>query len=480
MITKKCKESESKLNENKKDFEMYYNSNYYNLKLDTERKRLAPSDIDQLSKYYSVERNKLYQFELKATTEKYNINKFKYYTNKYKNNINFDLITNSDCKIWTGLTKHDVINRAEFCQLIPEDIFMVRVRIYRYFPYELMSHIFGRSKSNIRQHIVKCIPIIAIKYAKKFLINVRNLPQHQYWNRIKLVETNSKFAKRLRGIKDNDDIFIGTEDSTHQYIQTPQTDHLLRRRLNNAHKKRHLVKVHIWCTSTGRPIYALTCLSDGKHNDGRIFNSLFDTRYHQACYDNIISKNPNAVDCNAFKINIFEEDKYYAQNNENICPQCGKDCCTQLINDMNNNDIETIPIYSADSHIKCDHCKTKYCSITCKMEHKKTHGLFCEYNDHSKKLDNTLNKKNTDNEYGYFKTLNKTKIETLLEMRYMSSRLIKYGDQLLSDNGYLWALHEARIKQPASPPSRKDINCTVQECNWTRSITCIRQVQEIT
>ena len=121
-------------------------------------------------------------------------------------------MTNSDCYKWAGIEKYDIIKHAEYCDLIPEDVFWVRIRMYKYLTYDLMSQIFGKSSSYYITHIHKCIPIIDAKYAKRFLANVRYPLHAQYWNRTKLVETNLNFAKRLRGTKPCQ--LILTQDST--------------------------------------------------------------------------------------------------------------------------------------------------------------------------------------------------------------------------------------------------------------------------
>ena len=447
-----------------KEMDEYYRDNYFCYQASKQRQTLAKScQTSELKKeFYQKELNNLQEFEYSIAGEKWNANQSnpKLWTNKYRNKINFSLMSNSDCRMWAGIEKYDIIKHAEYCDLIPEDVFWVRIRMYKYLTYDLMSQIFGHSSSYYIEHIHKCIPIIEIKYAKRFLANVRYPVEAQYWNRTKLLSTNLEFAKRLRGIKDWQ--LILTQDSTYQYIKTPQTDHLLRRRLQNPHKHRSLVKIHSWSTSTGRPIWAMYCLSDGSHGDGKIFNSCFDSRYHQLCYEKLKKDNPDSIKNEKFVINVFEEESLRRQYNNNQCRHCGK-------------------YVSQVDPCRCgqQNCSAIYCNQYCKSQSASVHSQFCEYTKYSNDLNEELNKLDkTKKIYSAF--VNKP--EVLLTAKYVSSKIIYFDDHILSDNGYKWALQDARIKQPTSSPNKNSplshTSITIQEGNWKRCITCIRQVQE--
>ena len=119
-------------------------------------------------------------------------------TNKWQNKIVYELMSNQDCHAFSGLTKEEIIHHVEMCQLLPSDVFFIRVRFYRCLTYKLQETMFGQSQSYLRSNFKDRLPIYEKKYAKRYLINV--LKQHRnnpYWTRETLKKHSPEFVKRL-------------------------------------------------------------------------------------------------------------------------------------------------------------------------------------------------------------------------------------------------------------------------------------------
>ncbi len=215
-------------------------------------------------------------------------------SNRFINYIQYKLISNADCKIYTGFSKEKIIDQAEECGTTPERIFITRNRIYRYEPYSLMGVMFGLADTTCKKIFNKGLSLLHNIYAKNRLINDGRrsiidgrgieILRKQYWSRQKIQENTPLFAKRLCGIKDTDDIIITNQDATYQFTQEVQSSHEIRKHMLSMHKgKRPLVKVHIWGCTNGKPVYASYMFADGSHSDGKIFTACTDSDYIQEC-----------------------------------------------------------------------------------------------------------------------------------------------------------------------------------------------------
>ena len=370
-------------------------------------------------------------------------------SNKYSNNINFDLITNRDCYTYTGLSKTDIIKHAEMCSLLPVDIFFIRVKIRHYLSFNFQEMLFGVSSSSLKSNWKDRLPIYNQKYAKKFLINVRFA--QQYWNRSKIKQSTPDFVYILREVSRNQDIIILNQDGTYQYIMTPQTDHNIRKALKSGHKQRHLVKVHIIATTSGHPIHILSTYSDGNHSDGKIFETIFDEHYIDQClkqFEEEIKENPN---------NLIIPKSVLLLKPKNSKIDCKNIRCSEKIEE--------------DRSIKCSKCNTaKYCSQICLKSDASEHMALCKIQIKQSKLLTRL-ERDTD----LFQSFQN--LEQLLECKQMQS-LCHRTDHFVSDNGYIG--NDIRLKRPCKPPDQKD---TVSrgspiQSTWKRGLSAIRQVQE--
>ena len=377
-------------------------------------------------------------------------------TNKWRNKIVYELTSSSDCYGYCGLTKENVIDHAKICNLLPTDIFYMRVRMYKYLPWSLMSLMFGRSEGYFENIWNNLLIVYYRKYAKTRFVNCIDPPKKKYWTRQKIRDNTPSFVYRLRNIDKNcDDILVVNQDGTYQFIDTPQTDHLIRKGLKNGHKHRHLVKIHIIATTSGRPIHMVAAYSDGYHSDSKIFNYLFDERYLEICYEKLKTKEQPNLDPPYRDFHAERKAK-----NANCLKKCSR--CDQEI--------------EKDKEVICNECKSViYCSLSCQQSDLTIHESYCKYTQDDIKATEKLKKKEE-----LFKTFvndSPESLERVLELMELN-RLIKKNDHFVCDNGYTNT--DTRLKRPAKPPkkSNKDFTASVQECNWKRGITAIRQVQE--
>ena len=420
--------------------------------------------------------------------------------------------------------KHDDV-------VLPQELFWLRCRMYNYFTYRCMSVIFGVSESKIRESVTRVLPIYNREYAKRFLINVRY--KYPYWTRDSIKFHTPQFANMLRDIQKGEDKIILCQDGTYQYCETNQSDLWVRKFTTNAHKKNSLLKMHIIATASGRPLHCLPCFSDGYHSDGKIFECTFDQRYLNACYnqyktrfggrgsdlssipeneplqshhdncndndnedddmimnedddeniDSIVreqhKKRSNFWSFNPrrkkFK-NGFDIEKKALENMSNSIKNLYKAICPKCYKDNSKKDATKLK--------KCINCNVLYCNEDCRSSHLSLHSIQCNWAKTDAKINKQLEEDDTlfasllgnptaneDNKYEF----NAYLFETLLELKEIC-RLIYLRDHLVSDNGYL--SHDPRLKRPSSPPDNDKLTQTVQDCNWKRGITAIRQVQE--
>ena len=180
-------------------------------------------------------------------------------TAKWINGVQYQLLSNQDCYDLTGFTKTEIINQARICELSPVQIFHARVRIYHYLSYSLHSVLFGVSRSWLSANWSKTIPILYAKYASPKLIRGDVEDADQFWQpEIVHNEYTPKFAYKIREIDwKNDATNIFYQDGTYQYCYTIQSNFYLRKLSNSPHKYQSLIKIHIWSTADGTPIYGV-------------------------------------------------------------------------------------------------------------------------------------------------------------------------------------------------------------------------------
>ncbi|MCP4984802.1 MAG: hypothetical protein GY928_01690 [Colwellia sp.] len=210
-------------------------------------------------------------------------------THREWNRIIYKDLTNLDTKCWTGFTKLQLIHQAKEVCLPPEDIFLFRVRIYRYYTYQEMEMMFGYSKTSLRINFIKTLNIMFEKYAKPRLLNPK-MSEPGISRSIINDKHTPQFVKLVRGMDEQDErmgearTIVVNQDSTYQYCQYIKTNHKLFKAMKSAHKKVPLLKIHIWSCTDGRPIWAVVCYSDWDHADGDIFSCCFNKQHLDACY----------------------------------------------------------------------------------------------------------------------------------------------------------------------------------------------------
>ena len=212
-------------------------------------------------------------------------------THRFWNRIIYKDMTNKDTKCWTGFTKLQLIQQAKEVNLPPEDVFLMRVRIYRYYTFAEMEMMFGYSQTSLRINFVKTLNIMYEKYAKPRLLN-SSMTEPGITRNIINDKHTPEFVKLVRGLDDTDRsgaerTIVVNQDSTYQYCQHIRTNHDLFKAMKSAHKKVPLLKIHIWSCTDGRPIWAVVCYSDWDHADGDIFASCFNKQHLEACYEDL-------------------------------------------------------------------------------------------------------------------------------------------------------------------------------------------------
>ena len=526
------------------DLEDYRKGNKWNSHHRKLKDKFKKEGFDQIQEHYVHQQLLTDLLEDTITQSGHFDSNSKSITNKYKNFIRWDKLTNQDCYILSGLKKRHILVHAIICnknqkdvQVLAEEIFWLRCRMRHYFTWELMSVLFGYSDTKIREAVHKILPIYEREYAKRYLVNVRY--KNPYWTRGRIRKHTPQFAKELCDIPINDEPrhpIILTQDGTYQYTQTIQSNHFIRKSMNNRHKHHSLVKIHIIATAEGRPVHAMPFCSDGNHSDGKIFECCFDEKYIQGCYNNLMknSKLPTIQEGKILKGSDFiriipNSDPILKKtilkelpNNRKLKKQLKStddwilddDIVNDNINDyiidpdlvmekdedrnfwayhnphlkffrngfkLHENAVMNNTTYYCEACLKkipkddtptmCEICnKTAYCNDLCRSTFEQRHQQYCGFKKKYTKLQKKLarNKK-------FFTAFNPCNFETLLEIKELQ-RLIRWHDHMISDNGYLG--DDPRLKRPSTAPKNDKLNQTVQECNWKRGITAVRQTQE--
>ena len=202
-------------------------------------------------------------------------------SNCWYNRIQYQLLSEFDCYLYTGFDRSTIIKQAEICETLPELIFHLRHWMYRYEPHELHAARFGWSTHKLKTWMFGyTLPLMHKKYAKSVLVSDKT---NQYYSRDIIHDNCPNFVYRLRHIDPTLDINVITVDSTYQFCQAVQTNFDIRKHTTNMHKHTTLVKIHIWCCANGQPIYAQYIFGDGYHADGKVFAAAMNKDHLKLC-----------------------------------------------------------------------------------------------------------------------------------------------------------------------------------------------------
>ena len=128
-------------------------------------------------------------------------------SNCWKNHTQHKLLSEIDCKIFTGRTRTQIIEQAKICHCDTALTFHARFFAYRYEPRKFHASLFGRSKNWICKVIDETYEKIDKYWSKPYLLNASQPLSKQYWNRERAHSfiCCPKFAYLIRGIKPESD-----------------------------------------------------------------------------------------------------------------------------------------------------------------------------------------------------------------------------------------------------------------------------------
>ena len=206
-------------------------------------------------------------------------------SNRWKNHIQYKLLSEVDCKLLSGRTRTQIIQQAKICKYPPIDIFYTRCWIYRYESRELQASHFGISRYKLMEIIDETLDKIDEYWSKPYLLNGIQPLSQQYWNRKRAHSfvCCPQFAYIIRGINPEKDQNIYTADGTYQYTQTVHASHEVRKKQQNGHKHRSLIKIHIWACPNGQPILGQYFFGDGYNSDTQAWKASLDESYIREC-----------------------------------------------------------------------------------------------------------------------------------------------------------------------------------------------------
>ena len=228
---------------------------------------------------------------------------------RWTNNVQYQLLAESDCFYLTGFTRTGIVKQARICQWPSELIFHTRCFIKHYPTRKLQAIFFGNSETKLINWRDETLDVMEKKYAKPVLINDKSKSE-QYWNREKIKKNTPNFVYKLRGLDPKkQDVIVLNCDSTYQYTQTVQTSHEIRKRMTNMHKHRKLFKIHFWGCTNGIPLHATYHYGDGHHSDGKIFQASLDVDHIAMCEQVIQDDTVNTKNISFKDATIIKETK---------------------------------------------------------------------------------------------------------------------------------------------------------------------------
>jgi len=213
---------------------------------------------EQVKHFFEDEEKQLDEFESREST----------CSSRYFNYIQTHLVDSVVCKTNTGCSRREILNQAKLCREDPRHIYWVRMKIKLNMHKHLIAQIHGFAESSMTKIWKRVLPRLVKNYAYKWIVNPS---RKQYFTREKIFEEfTPEFCKDLFSLS-QDRLGISA-DSTYQYICKLNSDHSLKRKTYCQYKnQRHLLKVHLFCTLDGKPMYAIFTFADGPHNDGKIY-----------------------------------------------------------------------------------------------------------------------------------------------------------------------------------------------------------------
>ena len=203
-------------------------------------------------------------------------------SNRWKNKVQYELLSESDCLYLTGFTRTAIINQAKMCAWPSYLIFNARFWMKHYPPKKLQALMLGRSVWQFDNWKDETLKRMQQRYAKPVLINGKRQSK-QFWTRERIKQNTPNFVYLLREVDKQGNVIILNMDGTYQYCQTVQSSHDIKKKTTNMHKHRSLIKIHIFSCTNGMPIYASYHYGDGYHSDGKTFEALLDESYIAKC-----------------------------------------------------------------------------------------------------------------------------------------------------------------------------------------------------
>ena len=384
-------------------------------------KRVVP-----YSKYSRVKLVKDYDYASEAKT----IPK-KDKSNCWNNHVQYQLMSEADCKMHTGFDRSVIIKQAEICGTIPELVFHLRCWIYRYEPRVLHAARFGWSPDKLSTWMFgHTLPLMHKKYAKAVLVSDR---ETQFFTRQVIHNKCPNFPYHIRRIPRDADVNFMTIDSTYQFIEEINTDFMIRKHTTNMHKHANLIKIHIWCCGNGQPTFAQYIYGDGYHADGKAFAAALNKSHMEKCKKVLIKKQK-----------LQKNEKKLKKNKNNIT--------TNIINNSNKKKIDN----------------------KSELLNKKNKEALKKIERSLKIIEKELNK--------IEEKLKKCSFTDLSDIAAYENlrRLIKIYDQIVCDAGYHLRHRHPALKSHGKAPANDDEGgqVSVVQATHKRGMMAIRNGQE--
>ena len=202
---------------------------------------------------------------------------------KWVNHVRLEFCSDADLIQLTGFDRSQLCRQLEYCmkkKLTFYELVHLRIRLKLYLPYQTHSLFFGVSESWLKLNFYKNVKILANEYSTHFLLHGQKIEKPQFWNREKIMssEYTPDFVYHLRHLQLQECVILN-QDSTYQFIQSIHNDFKSRKATKSGHKHEYLIKIHIWSTTSGNPVYPLFVFADGHNDDGIISRCALDAVY---------------------------------------------------------------------------------------------------------------------------------------------------------------------------------------------------------
>ena len=251
-------------------------------------------------------------------------------SNSKNNCVQWKLLSNIDCQIFTRLSIEQINKLANKYNLDPSDIFIVLILSIckSNLSYRVASKIFGPSPTSIKN----------IFYHVLDTLYDRMVPEHlgTSWTCAKISIHTPDYAKTLLQLQNNQIVY--TCDGFPIYIEKCR-DFDIQKLTYSGKSKRNCLTFHGCVTLDGHFIYINGPYgSDGYNNDQNIFNTLFDRKYNASQLKSNSSKNNNSNNNNSNnnKSNNNKSNNDNSIHNNFIHNNCNKDNNILSNNNSNN------------------------------------------------------------------------------------------------------------------------------------------------